>query len=185
MKHILLRLGFLGCILASDLPAAPTGEADAALRQWLGNQPGGIAAARVSAEGVTFYQAGRFAREDPRLITPDTQFEIGSVTKVFTALLLADAVQAGKVSLDATVGAPFAASPVTYLQLATHTSGLPRMPADFTSSDPLNPYAEQTLAVLQQSFATAAPGLKPAPSAYSNFGFAVLGQALAGAWDKP
>lgn len=185
MKHTLSRLGFLGITLASVLRAAPAGEVDAALQQWLGHQPGGIAAARISAGGVTFHQAGRFDREDPRPITPDTLFEIGSVSKVFTALLLADAVRAGKVSLDATIGAPFAASPITYLQLATHTSGLPRMPADFTSSDPLNPYAEQTLAVLQQSFVAAASGLKPAPSAYSNFGFAVLGHAVAGAWDRP
>jgi CubicO group peptidase (beta-lactamase class C family) len=180
MKY--LAFGFL--LLNGSLAAAPAVDLDAALKQWLAGQPGGLAAAYIDAGGVTFANAGRFDAADARAITPDTQFEIGSVSKVFTALLLADAVSVGKVSLDAPVGAPFPASSVSYLQLATHTSGLPRMPADFTSSDPRNPYVDETLPVLVKSFAAAAPGLKPAPSAYSNFGFAVLGQAVAGAWGK-
>jgi CubicO group peptidase (beta-lactamase class C family) len=85
------------------------------------------------------------------------------------------------VKLGDPIGAPFAASGVTYEQLATHTSGLPRMPADFAGSDPLNPYFDETLPTLVKSFDAVAAGLKPAPSTYSNFGFAVLGQAVAGA----
>jgi len=155
----------------------------ATLAQWLGAQPGGVAAAYVDANGVTFASAGRFSASDPRPMTPDTEFEIGSVSKVFTALLLADGVQAGKVTLDAKVGAPFAASGITYGQLATHTSGLPRLPGDFTSSDPANPYAEQDLAALTKSFEAEARRAKvTTESDYSNFGFAVLGQALAQTW---
>src|SRR4051812_21640532 len=162
-------LGFFGCTLGAVVHAAPAVDMNAALKQWLGDQPGGIAAAWIDEGGVTFYQAGKFDQADARAITPDTEFEIGSVSKVFTALLLADTVRAGKLSLEGTVGAPFPASQVTYLQLATHTSGLPRMPADFTRSDPVNPYAGASLAALVTSFAAAAPGLKPAPSSYSNF----------------
>lgn len=184
MKYLALRSLLLCGSLTAFAHAAPAVDINAALKQWLGNQPGGIAAACIDAKGVTFHNAGKFDAADTRAITPDTQFEIGSVTKVFTALLLADAVSAGKLSLDATVGAPFAPSHVTYLQLATHTSGLPRMPDDFTRSDPRNPYGDQTLATLVKSFNEAAPGLKPAPSSYSNFGFAVLGQAVAAAWGK-
>lgn len=158
-------------------------ETQAQLVQWLGEQPGGVAAAYVDARGVTFANAGKFSAGDARPITSDTEFEIGSVTKVFTALLLAESVSAGKVTLDAKVGAPFAASGISYEQLATHTSGLPRLPKDFAASDAANPYVGQDLEALAKSFAAEAPGAKnPGKSEYSNFGFAVLGQALAKAW---
>jgi CubicO group peptidase (beta-lactamase class C family) len=157
----------------------------ASLKAWLGDQPGGVAAAYIDASGVTLANAGKFSPSDPRPITADTWFEIGSVTKVFTATLLADALQRGTVTLDTTVGAPFAPRQVTLRQLATHTSGLPRMPRDFASSDALNPYADEDLAVLVKSFDAVSGGLKPAPSSYSNFGFAVLGQAVARAGGKP
>lgn len=171
--------------------SAVSAEADAlnasqkSIERWLGDQPGGVAAAYVDARGVTFFNAGKFSRDDVRAVTPDTEFEIGSVTKVFTALLLADSVAAGKATLEGKIGAPFAASEITYLQLATHTSGLPRLPKELASSDPMNPYAGQDLASLTQAFADLAPAAKPTEkSMYSNFGFAVLGQALAATWGE-
>ncbi len=165
--------------------AKPPADFDAALKQWLGEKPGSVSAAWIDAEGVAYFNAGRFSAADPRPVTSDTEYEIGSLTKVFTALLLADAVQAGKVTLDASIGAPFEGSAVTYRQLATHTSGLPRIAADFSATDPLDPYASENLEALVSSFRAAAPGAKPSASAYSNFGFAVLGQAVAGAWGRP
>lgn len=163
---------------------APAG-AQASIERWLGDQPGGVAVAYVDATGVAFFSAGKFAADDKRPITPDTEFEIGSVTKVFTALLLADTMRAGKVSLDAPLGAPFAPTTITWRQLATHTSGLPRLPRDFRPDDPANPYAKQDLARLVQSFRLEAPKAKPSDKMdYSNFGFAVLGQALAASWQK-
>ena len=123
------RLFVLG--VAAALPmvraAPPVDVFEPALKQWLGSPPAGVAAAQIDADGVTFFAAGTFDPADARPITADTKFEIGSVTKVFTALLLADTMQAGKVKLDDTVGAPFAASAVTFQQLATHTAGVPRM----------------------------------------------------------
>ena len=173
----------VGTSLASARPAEAVLQKS--LQTWLADAPGGVAAAYIDAEGVVFLQAGKFSAADPRPLTPDTQFEIGSVTKTFTALLLADAIQAGKVTLDAPIGAPFAPSAVTYLQLATHTSGLPPLPTDFTLGDAANPYAAVKLSDLVTSFAAAAGSAKPAPTAYSNFGFAVLGHAVAGAWGQP
>ena len=81
-------------------------ERQAELVQWLGDQPGGVAAAYIDRDGVTFFNAGKFSVTDAQPVTTDTQFEIGSVTKVFTALLLADAINAGKIKFDASVGAP-------------------------------------------------------------------------------
>ena len=154
------------------------------LTSWLGESPGGVAAAYIDPDGVVFAQAGRFSAADGRSLTPDTQFEIGSVTKTFTAVLLAEAVRSSRLALEDPIGTPFARSGVTYLQLATHTAGLPPLPVDLTASDQLNPYADSDLPALIRSFQKAAVGLKPASSSYSNFGFSVLGHAVAGAWGK-
>ncbi len=193
MKNDSLNKGWktgtaLGLLLGAMIP--PIGAAPASTQQsverWLGDQPGGVAVAYVDASGVTFFNAGKFDMADQRPMTPDTEFEIGSMTKVFTALLLADTVRAGKVALDTPVGAPFERSAITWQQLATHTSGLPRLPGDFRPGDPANPYADQDLARLEQSFRREAPKAKPSERMdYSNFGYAVLGQALAGAWGQP
>src|SRR6185369_13989249 len=81
----------------------------------------------------------------------DTVFEIGSITKVFTGLLFADMVLRGEVAPDdpaakflpASVKMPdFEGAPITLLDLATYTSGLPRMPSNFAPKDPGNPYID-------------------------------------------
>lgn len=171
---------------AGAVQAAIPANLDETLQKWLEQRPGGIAIAYVNADGVTFYNAGKLDdAAGVSAITPDTQFEIGSITKVFTAVLLADAVQAGKVLLEAPVGPPFAPSRVTYLQLATHTAGLPLTYADKIGYDLPNPYAGETLTSLLELFASVAPTAKPGPGLFnSNLSFAVLGQALASAWGK-
>ena len=78
-------------------------------------------------------------------------FEIGSLSKTFTSILLADAVNAGKVKLDDPVNKylpdsiPFLqyeGIPVTLQNIANHSSGIPRMPSNFHSSDFMNPYTD-------------------------------------------
>lgn len=119
---------------------------------------------------------------------PDSLFEIGSISKTFTGLMLARMVVEGKAQLDAPVRellpAATAAKPagqeITLLDLATHHSGLPPMPDNFHPADPHNPLAdygpEQLYAYLAKHGAA-----KPedATFAYSNLGFGLLGQALA------
>src|SRR5262249_22299090 len=72
-------------------PPAPGDLADArtALDTLIGGTPGGAALAWVDSDDVTFLTAGVFDSDEPRPVTPDTQFHISSITKVFTALLLA------------------------------------------------------------------------------------------------
>ena len=76
------------------------------------------------------------------------------MTKVFTSLLLADMVQRGEVALTDPVAKylpPDVKVPerggkkITLVDLATHTSGLPRMPSNFTPKDPANPYADYSV----------------------------------------
>ena len=116
-------------------------------------------------------------------------FEIGSVTKVFTALLLADMVRRGEVALDdpvakylpAEVKVPTRAGrSITLLDLATHTSALPRLPDNFQPKDPTNPYADYSVEQLYQFISsyqlTRDIG---ATFEYSNLGAGLLGHALA------
>jgi D-alanyl-D-alanine-carboxypeptidase/D-alanyl-D-alanine-endopeptidase len=117
-----------------------------------------------------------------------TLFEIGSITKVFTGVTLAKLAGDGLVKLNDPISdflPPGVVSPrkngreITLLQLATHTSGLPRLPANLDTSKK-NPYANYTAAELYQSLAevklASEPGRK---SEYSNYGFGLLGQLLA------
>src|SRR5512133_1269748 len=77
----------------------------------------------------------------------DTVYEIGSVTKTFTATLLAQDVQAGKLTLDEPVAKllPDFQIPsrngkqITLLDIATQRSGLPRLPSNMSPKDPANP----------------------------------------------
>ncbi len=119
---------------------------------------------------------------------PDSIFEIGSITKTFTGLLLAQMVEQGKVKFDepvrellpaGTVAKP-AGSEITLLDLATQHSGLPRMPDNFHPADNSNPYADYRSANLY-SFLAKHGVAKPADATflYSNLGFGLLGQALA------
>lgn len=180
--------------MSTPLFAHPPADLQAQLDQWLHDQPGGVAVAWVDADGAAFFQAGQFDAGDRRPITPDTQFEIGSVTKVFTALLLAESERAGKVSrndpaakylVPADDPAQADLAKITLLSLATHTSGLPRLPLNI-GPDPdrnPNPYATWDRAALVEALKFHGPQAVPGRKvAYSNFGVSVLGEALGAAW---
>ena len=82
-----------------------------------------------------------------------TIYEIGSIGKAFTGVLLADMVNAGQVKLDdplqkyvpKSVKVPVNGQPITLEHLVTQTSGLPRLPDNMVPKDPLNPYADYTV----------------------------------------
>jgi CubicO group peptidase (beta-lactamase class C family) len=121
----------------------------------------------------------------------DTPFETGSVAKGLTGMLLADAVDRGEVRLDEPVGAlvpgtVLAGSGTATLQeVATHRSGLPSLdPAPLATGRALlanltagSPYAGDADDVVEAAGSAGAPG--GAGHAYSNLGFATLGDALA------
>ena len=118
----------------------------------------------------------------------DTAYEIGSVSKVFTGLLLADAVERGLLKLDDPVQKyllddvklPIAdGKPITLEHLATHTSGLPRMPSNFKPANPMNPYADYTVAQLHEFLSGHKLRRPPGEHEYSNLAMGLLGQVLA------
>lgn len=124
----------------------------------------------------------------------NTQFEVGSVTKTFTGMLLAEAVSRGEVMLDSTVGGLLpdtAGSPlgsVTLRELCTHTSGLPGLPRTVGTPARVlcsglfgtNPYRGLTPAAVLR-LARRQRLTRRGRQRYSNLGASVLGHALAAA----
>lgn len=87
-------------------------------------------------------------------VNEHTIYEIGSISKTFTAILLAQMVQEGKLKTDdiaqnylpASVKLPIRDNTqITLGHLSDHSSGLPRMPNNFTPKNPANPYADYTV----------------------------------------
>lgn len=115
-------------------------------------------------------------------LTEHSLFQIGSVTKSMTGLLLAQLVVEGTVELSATVEAILGeeaanARSVTLLELATQRSGLPRLPPNLDPADPNDPYADYTEGDLLEALA-AMEAPEPGTFGYSNFGFMLLGLLL-------
>ncbi len=135
--------------------------------------------------GVTQHGARRIFVYGP--VKEDSIFEIGSISKTFTGLILAQMAAQHKVRLDepvrdllppGTVAKPEGAE-ITLLDLVTQHSGLPRMPDNFHPADLQNPYADYRPANLYEFIAKHGVS-KPANTSfnYSNLGVGLLGQAL-------
>ena len=135
-----------------------------------------------------FSQAGK---AEPDGIPPEKRvFEIGSISKVFTGLLLSNAVLEKKVRLDSTLkellGKDFTfADPkvgeITLLQLSTHTSGLPRLPGNMGpdpdhAEDPYGDYDRKRMTEFLSKVKL--EGEPPFPASYSNYGVGLLGELL-------
>ena len=149
----------------------------------------GIVVGVIDPTGRRVVAYGSFDKNDKRTPNGDTVFEIGSITKVFTALLLADMAQRGEVSLTDPVAKylpkgvkmPERNGHAILLQdLATHTSGLPRLPSNMAPKDPVNPYADYTPELLYQFLSSYEPSRDPGEKwVYSNLGAGLLGHVLA------
>jgi len=161
-----------------------------------------VLAARVRHEGVglvamqaqagaaaRFATAGRVRLDGDAPPDPDTRFEYGSITKTFTAMLLADMVTRGEVALDDAVESVLpdglklrdsAGDPLRFIDLATQRSGLPRLPATLTPKQPSDPYADYDEQHLWAGLAAWKPEHRLGQRfEYSNLGFGLLGEALA------
>jgi D-alanyl-D-alanine-carboxypeptidase/D-alanyl-D-alanine-endopeptidase len=149
----------------------------------------GIVVGVIDSQGRRVVAYGSLNQGDTRPLSGDTVFEIGSATKVFTSLLLADMVQHGEVALadpvskflPANVKVPERAGrSITLVDLSTHTSGLPRLPTNLQPRDPANPYADYTVQQLYQFLSTYQLTRDIGSQfEYSNLGGGLLGHALA------
>jgi len=127
--------------------------------------------------------------------TADTVYRIGSITKPFTALMLLQLVEAGRLHLSDPVekylpeinrieGRPSGAPPVTFVELATMTSGIAREPADLPTflQGPVSEWEQVMIAALAKTRYAHEPGTH---YLYSNIGYAILGAALGRAAGEP
>jgi len=137
----------------------------------------GIIVGLIKIDGIRIISYGSTGKESQQL-DGNTIFEIASFTKVFTAILLAQMVQAGDVSLNDPVIKYLPQGTriperngrfITLADLATHTSGLPFMPDPYTSSADIYKFIADFK--LQRDPGTTWD--------YSNLGYWLLGQALA------
>lgn len=187
----LCRAGMLSLFAASLCLAAHAQRAD--VQTWIDAQVSDGKALSISAawlqDGKVAYASGGVAGPDrDRAIDGDSQYQIGSVTKAFTNLLLAEMVAANAVTYDTTVGDVLgddfepvnpAVADISLEQLATHTSGLPRLPVNLVPTNPLDPYAGYDEEALLQGLAASRAGQPLGRHyAYSNFGVGLLGYLL-------
>lgn len=149
----------------------------------------GLCIGVINNGNISTYNYGETAKGNGKLPSADNIFEIGSLTKTFTATLLAYYVNEGRVKLsdpiikylpDSVTANP-ALDGITLLMLSNHTSGLPRLPEDFGKHvrDAANPYQYYTqdlmFSYLKHYKTTAKPGVE---YSYSNFAVGLLGKIL-------
>jgi len=154
-----------------------------------GSRAVGIVVGVIDEKGRQVAAAGKVSLDGTQQPDGDTVYEIGSVTKVFTSLILADMIEKGEVKPDDPVSKflpPAVKVPshngrqITLLDLSMQVSGLPRLPNNMKPADPANPYADYNAAKLYDFLSsytlTRDPGEK---YEYSNLAVGLLGHALA------
>lgn len=153
-----------------------------------GENPG-IVIGIINEEGTSYYSFGVKSLKTNEPVDEGTVFEIGSISKAFTGVLLADQVVKGRMKLNdplqnhlpAGVTAPMRNDePIRMVHLANHRSGLPRMPDNFDPADPSNPYVDYSEKQLFE-FLSGHQLMRDAGESYeySNYGAGLLGHVLA------
>ncbi len=149
----------------------------------------GMVVGVIDQHGRRIVSYGSLAKDDKRTLNGDTIFEIGSMTKVFTSLVLMDMAQKGEVEVTDPVSKYLPVSvkvperngrKITLQDLSTHSSGLPSLPTNIAPKDMSNPYADYSLEQLYQFLSGyQLPRDIGARYEYSNLAVGLLGHALA------
>jgi len=170
---------------AAELPSDTASYIEQAVRS---GQFVGMVVGYIDGKDTVVRGFGVASKETAKAPDASTVYEIGSITKTFTATLLAEEVVAGKVNLadpvqkylpEGVTLAQVGPRPIELEDVAKQYSGLPRMPANFTPADPADPYADFDDAKLWEAVSTVKPARPPgAAYEYSNFGFGMLGEIL-------
>lgn len=143
---------------------------------------------------ASLYTFGETKRGSGQKPDGQTVFEIGSITKTFTGLLLADMVRRGEVTLETPLAdvmpegsaAPHPKGrPITLVDLASQTAGLPKVPDNFAPANPRDPYADYTAEKLYDFLRDYTPPREPGKYEYSNLGVGLLGHVLAAKLGQP
>ena len=153
-----------------------------------------IIVAFVTPDGVEYFAHGNTAVENGDPVNEQTVYEIGSITKAFTGILLAEMVARGEVAYDDPIQKYLPEdvtvpthndNAITLEHLSVQTSALPRLPNNLKPADPTNPYADYTVDHLYEFLANVKLGRDPGEKyAYSNVGVGLLGHVLSRAAGK-
>lgn len=190
MVHRLV-LACLLCLAPASLLAQEPGTVEALqallAKRLAAEERPTCALAGFAGEKTVIAKACTEGASAPTLV-PESFVEIGSVSKAVTGLVLADMVGKGEIRLEEPASAlapPGAKLPakgareIRIRDLASQSSGLPRMPPGFQSPDQANPYAHFDVAALYEALAGTQPAREPgAGYEYSNFGFMWLSELL-------
>lgn len=204
VRHGMGVVGAFFLVVAAAQPLPFDADPDLFASLALGDEPGHVDVGVLTGGRVAYLarQNGMDGKAVPAS-TPAGEsapgrrmYEIGSISKVFTGLLVAQAVERGHLQLDDTLGVLLRGkvrfvSPeveaITLRQLLTHSACVPRLPPDFSEDrSPENPYA----AYNRQRLWLALGGLKletapPCGASYSNFGLGIVGEILSEHYGKP
>ncbi|MFT5284871.1 MAG: D-alanyl-D-alanine-carboxypeptidase/D-alanyl-D-alanine-endopeptidase [Planctomycetota bacterium] len=151
----------------------------------------GLVVGWISSTGDSeSFGLGRYSNKDERVPDGRTIFEIGSITKTFTALAFAAEVERSSITLETTLNElvpshcqlPRSEKPVRLIDLATHTAGFPSIPSNLARDATrflidYSDFGEAQLHSFMRSFSSLSdPGER---YLYSNAGYGILGWALA------
>ncbi len=198
---VCVALAFLGVAPAFGQPTDARVKEILTQRIDVDKQAVGIAVVITEGTNVRVVTHGHTSLNKTDAVTGDTLFEVGSITKTFTALLLADMVLKREIKLDDPVERwlpqgsnglklrDHTGAPIRLIDLATHRSGLPRLPSNIDRSalkDPNVDYREKDLLLYlkEREAKVEADGGKITKKrdesyVYSNLGFGLLGYTLA------
>jgi CubicO group peptidase (beta-lactamase class C family) len=150
-----------------------------------------IVVAVVDEKGTKFFSYGKTAKQaNASDSNENTVFEIGSISKVFTGVLLAEAVKRGEVKLEDPISKylpkgvrtpTYNGKGITLLNLTWHTSGLPFKPDNLNPRNPENPWADYTAQRLYEFLGRYELKRElPSDFDYSRFQYSNLGVGLLG-----
>ena len=191
-QTVLMLAALVPAMLA---PAWAQPPSDAEIRKILADridekkQGVGIVVGIVDAKGRRVVSYGSFETDGKRPVDGDTVYEIGSMTKVFTSLVMMDMARHGEIALTDPVAKYLPAEvkmpqrngrQITFEDISMQSSGLPRMPNNMKPKDFANPYADYSVAQLYEFLSgyelTRDIGSK---YEYSNLAVGLLGYVLA------
>jgi len=174
----------------NPMSSAMDKQVDTAVRKYIQKaNTVGLSVGVIKDGKTTTYNYGEMKRGGKILPTADSFFEIGSITKTFTATLLASFVNERKVRLTDpiimylpdSVAVNQELKGITLLNLINHTSGLVSVPDNLKDNltDPLNPYKDYTKPMMYSYLKSCKLVSKPGEKyAYSNLGVGLLGTIL-------
>ena len=194
MKNF-LRIGFISLIafqcqnpIQSDIKELPSEVVEVIQKRISNGVTPSVAIALIDSSGTYYFNFGK-TEKGGKYVDENTIYEIGSISKVFTGVLLAQQILDGDLSMDDEINellpdsirVPFIGeTEITIGSLTDHTSGLPRMPNNFTPANPNNPYADYSINQMYQFISSYQPTREVGSEyEYSNLAQGLLGHLLA------